>query len=93
MINKIYFIKYLAVLLFSLGLSAQQVSVTPSNVEYINNGQSKSFVSGCGAIDLKYSTSTLIEMSVNVSTTTSVINNSESQLYVYSKISPSATTI
>lgn len=38
MINKIHFIKYLAVLLFSLSLSAQQVSVTPTNVEYSNDG-------------------------------------------------------
>ncbi|WP_310560223.1 T9SS type A sorting domain-containing protein [Flavobacterium sp.] len=93
MINKIHFIKYLAVLLFSLSLSAQQVSVTPSNVEYTNNGQPKSFVSGCGVIDLKSSTSTLIEMIVNISTVRSVINNSESKLYVYSKISPNAVRI
>lgn len=89
MINKIHFIKYLAVLLFSLNLSAQQVSVTPTNVEYTNNGQPKSFVSGCGAIDLKSSTNTLISMYVNLDTYTSVINNSESKLYIYSKKSPS----
>ncbi|HQE33768.1 MAG TPA: hypothetical protein PLQ70_03785 [Flavobacterium alvei] len=85
MINKIHFIKYVAVLLFSLSLSAQQVSVTPQNVEYTNNGQPKSFVSGCGNIDLASSTSTLISMIVNIDTYTSVINNSESKLYIYTK--------
>lgn len=93
MTNKIHFMKYLAVVLFSLSLSAQEVSVSPQNVEYTNNGEPKRSAGICGTIDLKSSTSTLIEMIVNLNTVRSVINSSESQLYVYSKKSPSAVRI
>lgn len=89
MINKIYFIKYLAVLLFSLSLAAQ-VSVTPIAVEYSNNGQSTSYITGCGNIDLASSTSTIINMTINIDTYQSVINNSQSDLYIYTKKSFSA---
>lgn len=89
MINKIHFIKYLAVLLFSLSLSAQQVSVSTTNVEYTNTGQSTQYI-GCGNFNLASSTSTSIEMRINIGTYQSVINDSESNLYIYTKKSFSA---
>ena len=84
--------RFFALLFFSLGLSAQ-VSVTPQNVEYTNNGQPKSYVTGCGNIDLASSTSTSISMIINIDTYESVINKSESKLYVYTKKSFSAVRI
>jgi hypothetical protein len=90
--NKINFIKHLAVFLFSLSLSAQ-VSISFQNVEYTNNGEPKRSGGICGTIDLRSSTSTLIEMNVNILTVRSVINNTDSELYVYSQKSPLATRI
>lgn len=90
--NKINFIKHLAVFLFSLSLSAQ-VSMSFQNVEYTNNGEPKRSGGICGTIDLRSSTSTLIEMNVNILTVRSVINNTDSELYVYSQKSPLATRI
>lgn len=81
MINKIHFIKYLAILLFCCSLAAQQTQVTASNVEYTNNGQSTQYIL-CGNFNLASSTSTSINMRINIGTYQSVINDSESKLYI-----------
>lgn len=69
------------------------MSTSFQNVEYTNNGEPKRSGGICGTIDLRSSTSTLIEMNVNILTVRSVINNTDSELYVYSQKSPLATRI
>jgi hypothetical protein len=90
MINKIHFIKYLAILLFCCSLSAQQTQVSASNVEYTNNGQSTQYISCSGNFNLASSTSTIIKMNISIGTYQSVINDLESKLYIYTKKSFSA---
>ncbi len=63
--------------------------MTASNVEYTNNGQSTQYIL-CGNFNLASSTSTSINMRINIGTYQSVINDSESKLYIYTKKSFSA---
>lgn len=64
--NKIKFIQFVAILFFSFSTYAQ-VTVSVQNLQYTNNGQSTISPVNCGNIDLASSTSTSINLGINLS--------------------------
>ncbi|CAM3990789.1 hypothetical protein FLBR109950_11965 [Flavobacterium branchiophilum] len=64
--NKIQFLQFVAILFISFS-SYSQVSVNVQNLQYTNNGQSTISPANCGNIDLASSTSTSINLGINLS--------------------------
>jgi hypothetical protein len=64
--NKIQFLLFVAILFFSIS-TYSQVTVSVQNLQYTNNGQSTISPANCGNIDLATSTSTSINLGINLS--------------------------
>jgi len=64
--NKIKSLKFFAIIFLSLA-SYSQVSVSVQDLQYTNNGQPTISVTNCGNIDLATSTSTSINLGINLS--------------------------
>ncbi|MBF2708720.1 hypothetical protein [Flavobacterium soyangense] len=64
--NKIQLLQFVAILIFSFGAYAQ-VTISVSNLQYTNNGQSTITLANCGNIDLASSTTTSINLGINLS--------------------------
>ena len=64
--NKIQFLQFVAILFFSFS-TYSQVTVSVQNLQYTNNGQSTISPANCGNIDLASSTSTSINLGINLS--------------------------
>ena len=64
--NKIQFLQFVAILFFSFS-TYSQVAVSVQNLQYTNNGQSTISPANCGNIDLASSTSTSINLGINLS--------------------------
>lgn len=89
--NKIQLLQFVAILIFSFG-SYAQVTVSASNLQYTNNGQSTITLANCGNIDLASSTTTLINLGVNLSKPNGQVVGL-SDLLVYTKKSSSDSRI
>ena len=64
--NKIQFLQFVAILFFSFSTHSQ-VTVSVQNLQYTNNGQPTVYPTNCGNIDLASSTSTSINLGINLS--------------------------
>lgn len=63
--NKIQFLQFVAIIIFSLSTYAQ-VAVSIQNLQYTNNGQSTILPTDCGNIDLLTSASTSINLGIDL---------------------------
>jgi hypothetical protein len=89
--NKIQLLQFVAILIFSFG-SCAQVTVSASNLQYTNNGQSTITLANCGNIDLASSTTTSINLGINLSKPNGQVVGL-SDLRVYTKKSSSDSRI
>ncbi|POY39571.1 hypothetical protein C3L50_10410 [Flavobacterium alvei] len=89
--NKIQLLQFVAILIFSFG-SYAQVTVSASNLQYTNNGQSTITLANCGNIDLASSTTTSINLGINLSKPNGQVVGL-SDLRVYTKKSSSDSRI
>jgi hypothetical protein len=64
--NKIKFLQLVLILFFSFNTHSQ-VTVSVQNLQYTNNGQPSVYPLNCGNIDLASSTSTSINLGINLS--------------------------
>ncbi len=87
--NKIQFLQFVAILLISFS-TYSQVSVSMQNLQYTNNGQSTISAANCGNIDLASSTSTSINLGINLSKPNSqVVGLSDLRVYTQKSSSDS----
>jgi hypothetical protein len=85
--NKIQFIQFIAIIIFSYGTYAQ-VEVTVQTLQYTNNGQVTISPANCGIIDLATSSSTYISFGINLRKPFNQVVGL-SDLYVYTQRSSS----
>jgi hypothetical protein len=89
--NKIQLLQFVTILIFSFG-SYAQVTVSVSNLQYTNNGQATVLLANCGNIDLASSTTTSINLEINLSKPNGQVVGL-SDLRVYTKTSSSESRI
>lgn len=80
-------IQIIIIILFGYN-SYGQVNVNIQNLQYTNNGQSTITATNCGTIDLASSTSTMINLGINLSKPNGQVVGL-SDIYVYTKRSSS----
>jgi hypothetical protein len=85
--NKIQFLQFVTVIIFSFSTYAQ-VAVSVQNLQYTNNSQSIISLVNCGNLDLASSTSTSISLGINLSKPNGQVVGL-SDLYVYTQKSSS----
>jgi hypothetical protein len=89
--NKIKFLQLVLILFFSFNTHSQ-VTVSVQNLQYTNNGQPASYPSNCGNIDLASSTSTSVNLGINLSKPSGQVVGL-SDLRVYTQKSSSDTRV